>query len=174
MNVIRDRPDYRELAAELSDLGASVVTTEGHLKAAVNELGSERPRLGLNCVGGSSATAVAKTLRYLIVALHAFCFSLSPVVEKPTGADFGSKVFHSHVSRYQGTMVTYGGMSMKPVSVPTSLLIFNDLQLRGFWLSKSRSNNIDEARLARHTLFWQAFDMSRTEGVAKKTIPVPV
>lgn len=32
-------------------------------------------------------------------------------------------------------MVTYGGMSMQPVSVPTSLLIFKDLRLRGFWLS---------------------------------------
>jgi trans-2-enoyl-CoA reductase len=32
-------------------------------------------------------------------------------------------------------MVTYGGMSMQPVSIPTSLLIFKDLQFRGFWLS---------------------------------------
>ena len=34
-----------------------------------------------------------------------------------------------------GTVVTYGGMSMQPVSIPTSLLIFKDLQFRGFWLS---------------------------------------
>lgn len=34
-----------------------------------------------------------------------------------------------------GTMVTYGGMSMQPVTIPTSLLIFKDLRFRGFWLS---------------------------------------
>lgn len=33
-------------------------------------------------------------------------------------------------------MVTYGGMSRKPVAVPTGRLIFNDISLRGFWLSR--------------------------------------
>jgi hypothetical protein len=33
-------------------------------------------------------------------------------------------------------MVTYGGMSRKPVCVPTGRLIFNDVSLRGFWLSR--------------------------------------
>ncbi|KAF5834788.1 hypothetical protein DUNSADRAFT_8429 [Dunaliella salina] len=35
----------------------------------------------------------------------------------------------------RGTHVTYGGMSMQPVNIPTSLLIFKDLNFRGFWLS---------------------------------------
>ncbi|KAK3118173.1 hypothetical protein QOZ80_9BG0695310 [Eleusine coracana subsp. coracana] len=35
-----------------------------------------------------------------------------------------------------GTMVTYGGMSKKPVTIPTSYFIFKDLSLRGFWLQK--------------------------------------
>jgi trans-2-enoyl-CoA reductase len=61
-----------------------------------------RPKLGLNCVGGASSTAVAK--------------SLAP----------GS------------TIVTYGGMSMKPLTIPTSLLIFKDLTCKGFWLSGSQ------------------------------------
>ena len=33
-------------------------------------------------------------------------------------------------------MATYGGMSRKPVCVPTGRLIFNDISLRGFWLSR--------------------------------------
>ncbi|XP_038994834.1 enoyl-[acyl-carrier-protein] reductase, mitochondrial-like [Hibiscus syriacus] len=33
-------------------------------------------------------------------------------------------------------MVTYGGMSKKPITVPTSHFIFKDLSLRGFWLQK--------------------------------------
>lgn len=36
-------------------------------------------------------------------------------------------------------MVTYGGMSMKPVTIPTSLFIFKDLRSRGFWLSADDS-----------------------------------
>ncbi|KAM5583897.1 enoyl-[acyl-carrier-protein] reductase, mitochondrial [Rosa sericea] len=33
-----------------------------------------------------------------------------------------------------GTMVTYGGMSKKPITVSTSYFIFKDVSLRGFWL----------------------------------------
>eukprot|EP01112_Ceratiomyxa_fruticulosa_P013155 TRINITY_DN3679_c0_g1_i1.p1 TRINITY_DN3679_c0_g1~~TRINITY_DN3679_c0_g1_i1.p1 ORF type:complete len:354 (-),score=78.73 TRINITY_DN3679_c0_g1_i1:136-1197(-) len=35
-----------------------------------------------------------------------------------------------------GILVTYGGMSREPVQVPTSALIFRNIQLRGFWLTK--------------------------------------
>lgn len=35
-----------------------------------------------------------------------------------------------------GTMVTYGGMSMKPVKIATPQLIFKNLQLRGYWHSR--------------------------------------
>ncbi|XP_059626713.1 enoyl-[acyl-carrier-protein] reductase, mitochondrial [Cornus florida] len=43
--------------------------------------------------------------------------------------------------RQGGTMVTYGGMSKKPVTVPTSAFIFKDLSLRGFWLQKWMSSD---------------------------------
>lgn len=39
------------------------------------------------------------------------------------------------VHRDGGCVVTYGGMSMQPVSVPTALLIFKDISFKGFWLS---------------------------------------
>ncbi|KAF8402787.1 hypothetical protein HHK36_010878 [Tetracentron sinense] len=42
--------------------------------------------------------------------------------------------------RQGGTMVTYGGMSKKPVTVSTSSFIFKDLVLRGFWLQKWMSS----------------------------------
>lgn len=45
-----------------------------------------------------------------------------------------------------GTMVTYGGMSRKPVTVPTSALIFKDIQLRGFWLTKWLEQHPQEDR----------------------------
>lgn len=50
------------------------------------------------------------------------------------GGDHASLVLK--LLRQGGTMVTYGGMSKKPVSVSTSSFIFKDLSLRGFWLQK--------------------------------------
>lgn len=35
-----------------------------------------------------------------------------------------------------GTMVTYGGMSRKPLIIPTGKLIFNDIKLKGFWMTR--------------------------------------
>ncbi|KAF7286823.1 hypothetical protein GWI33_003880 [Rhynchophorus ferrugineus] len=45
-----------------------------------------------------------------------------------------------------GSMVTYGGMSREPLNIPTSALIFKDLQFRGFWMtrwSKENATSID-------------------------------
>ncbi|PLW16698.1 hypothetical protein PCASD_18471 [Puccinia coronata f. sp. avenae] len=62
-------------------------------------------------------------------------------------------------------LITYGGMSMKPLVVPTSLLIFQDLKLEGFmlttWRMKASRNEyrnmleelvglIDQGHLAEH------------------------
>ena len=35
-----------------------------------------------------------------------------------------------------GTMVTYGAMARQPVKVPNGFLIFKDVRLRGYWLSR--------------------------------------
>ncbi|XP_077213024.1 enoyl-[acyl-carrier-protein] reductase, mitochondrial-like isoform X1 [Tasmannia lanceolata] len=47
-----------------------------------------------------------------------------------------------------GSMVTYGGMSKKPITASTSSFIFKDLSLRGFWLQKwMSSERAKECRL---------------------------
>ncbi|KAG9453859.1 hypothetical protein H6P81_006763 [Aristolochia fimbriata] len=49
--------------------------------------------------------------------------------------------------RQGGTMVTYGGMAKKPVTMSTSSFIFKDLALRGFWLQKwMRTDKAQECR----------------------------
>jgi len=45
-----------------------------------------------------------------------------------------------------GTLVTYGRMSLKPVTLPTSSLIFNDITCKGFWLSRWYEQNGIEGR----------------------------
>ncbi|CAH0694595.1 unnamed protein product [Spodoptera exigua] len=37
--------------------------------------------------------------------------------------------------KHSGCMVTYGGMSKKPVTIPTSAFIFKNVRFRGFWMT---------------------------------------
>lgn len=44
-------------------------------------------------------------------------------------------------------MVTYGGMSREPVTIPTSAFIFKDITFRGFWMTRwTRENKTSEER----------------------------
>ncbi|KFM25638.1 Helicase SKI2W [Auxenochlorella protothecoides] len=65
VSVVRGRGDAAadaELARELEGLGAALVTTPERLKADLAAAGLPPPRLGLDCVGGEVALALAKTL----------------------------------------------------------------------------------------------------------------
>ncbi|KAJ6663722.1 hypothetical protein lerEdw1_009801 [Lerista edwardsae] len=51
--------------------------------------------------------------------------------------------------QHKGTMVTYGGMSKQPVTVPVSAFIFKDVKLRGFWMTqwkRDHAQNQEELR----------------------------
>ena len=43
----------------------------------------------------------------------------------------------------RSTMVTYGGMSKMPLMVPAGPLIFNDIRLTGFWMTRWNEENLD-------------------------------
>lgn len=73
INVVRERPTEEETAKlreELTALGADVVVTESEFLsrewrdqlAEITRQGREKISLGLNCVGGKNATAVARSL----------------------------------------------------------------------------------------------------------------
>lgn len=73
INVIRDRDSVEATEAlkqELYDLGADVVVTDSQFQsrewkdqlAEITRKGREQIGLGLNCVGGKSATAIARSL----------------------------------------------------------------------------------------------------------------
>lgn len=56
------------------------------------------------------------------------------------------------MSKYLGrgaTLVSYGAMSKQPLSLPTSLFIFKDLEARGFWQTKWFENASPQERQAR-------------------------
>ncbi|KAH7445725.1 hypothetical protein KP509_01G021900 [Ceratopteris richardii] len=116
-NIIRERSDFQEVKQRLEGLGASGVFTEN--EAVSKEIGDLKgAKLGLNCVGGSAATAVMKLLGE------------------------------------NGIMVTYGGMSKKPITVSTSAFIFKNIELKGFWLQKWMSHHspMDLARMTDYLL----------------------
>lgn len=116
VNIVRNRPNINELKEFLTKLGATYVLTEEELrKTDIFKSGQiEKPKLGLNCVGGQNALEVMRNLQ--------------------NGSLF----------------VTYGGMSREPVTVATSALIFKDIQVRGFWMtrwSKNPANNIERLEM---------------------------
>lgn len=57
----------------------------------------------------------------------------------------------------KGVHVTYGGMSRQPVTAPTSLLIFKDVQLRGFWMSRWSKENATNPE--RQKMFEEIIDL---------------
>ncbi|EPB91107.1 mitochondrial 2-enoyl thioester reductase [Mucor circinelloides] len=68
INVVRNRPDIDQLVQELTELGATHVVTDESLgsletrKEIKSWYGKNAPLLGLNCVGGKSATEMARYL----------------------------------------------------------------------------------------------------------------
>lgn len=47
------------------------------------------------------------------------------------------------------TLVTYGGMSKQPVTVPTAEFIFRDLTCRGFWMTQWKAENVTGSEFAK-------------------------
>ena len=97
ISVIRERDDPEENKAakdRLIALGADAVLLESEagnrdaVTAVMDGLGGAKPMLGLNCVGGTSATNLVRMLGQ--------------------GA----------------SLVTYGGMSRKPITLATSHVLF--------------------------------------------------
>lgn len=107
VGIVRNRPEIADLKKFLKQLGADEVLTEEEVRSTqiFKEKKYDKPKLGLNCVGGKSSTEM---LRHL--------------------AD-------------KAVMVTYGGMSREPITIPTSALIFKDICFHGFWMTRWTAEN---------------------------------
>ena len=67
-----------------------------------------------------------------------------PLALDSVGGEIGTMMINSLTDN--GVHVTYGGLSLKPVSVRAGGLIFKDVSLRGFWLTRwmMDKKNVDE------------------------------
>ena len=68
--------------------------------------------------------------------------------------------------------MTYGGMSKKPVILPTPLLIFKDISAKGFWLSGDWYQNCEPLQRQEMTEFLVRL-VKEGSLVLKKTRRVP-
>uniref|UniRef100_A0A0A9WK09 Enoyl-[acyl-carrier-protein] reductase, mitochondrial n=1 Tax=Lygus hesperus TaxID=30085 RepID=A0A0A9WK09_LYGHE len=77
-----------------------------------------------------------------------------------------------HLSQ-KGVMVTYGGMSREPVMIPTSLLIFKDVAIKGFWMTRwTRENRNSETRKAMLDELYNLMIDGKLKAPAHKLIPM--
>lgn len=139
INVIRKSPEFDQVKQHLLGLGATLVVSDEQLlqRGCVEVMAQQavpRPRLALNCVGGKSATEIARLLLD------------------------------------SGHIVTYGGMSRKPLTLPTGTLIFQDICAHGFWLTrwyKQRYKCGSDLTSARHVMINEIVELY-DQGVLSK------
>lgn len=73
----------------------------------------------------------------------------------------------------KGVMVTYGGMSREPVMIPTSLLIFKDVAVRGFWMTRwTRENRDSESRKSMLNELFNLMIDGKLKAPAHRLIPL--
>ncbi|XP_012267600.2 enoyl-[acyl-carrier-protein] reductase, mitochondrial [Athalia rosae] len=71
-----------------------------------------------------------------------------------------------------GTMVTYGGMSREPVTVPTSALIFKNVSVKGFWASQWSKEHLEsEERQLMYDELAQLHIAKKLKSPATKLVP---
>lgn len=103
VNIVRDRENIDALKAELKELGADVVLTEEELRAFQDFKKGvlAKPKLALNCVGGSSSTEIARTLDAGGVHVTYGGMSLKPVVASTASLIFKDISFRGFwISRF--------------------------------------------------------------------------
>ncbi|KAF7899878.1 hypothetical protein EAF00_004214 [Botryotinia globosa] len=121
INVIRDRENADETEAmkkELLELGATKVVTESELMDQ-----SFRDQVKEWTSGGREKIRVG----------------LNCVGGQPAGALVKCLSNGGH-------LVTYGGMSKKPLMLPTAALIFKDIKFSGYWVSRWSDSHPDEKK----------------------------
>ncbi|KAJ2797865.1 mitochondrial 2-enoyl thioester reductase, partial [Coemansia guatemalensis] len=118
INIVRDRPNLSELTHELHGLGADIVISDKELTDGSNN----ETRELLKSLGSP-------------IRLGLNCVGGRTTLKMTKFISQG------------GVLVSYGGMSRQPVTMPTSLLLFKDLCARGFWMNRWYSACFTDSRM---------------------------
>lgn len=118
LSVVRNRDNLDELVKELKDLGATqVITDEDN---------------NLREFGATVKSWVKDTSGEIKLALNCVGGKSSAAVARKLNPN--------------GLMLTYGGMSKQPVTLPTSLHIFKNITSAGFWVTALTQNDFNLKR----------------------------
>lgn len=119
ISVVRDRPDFDKLASELKEKehATKVITEEQN---ASKEFGPEIKKW------------VKETGGEIKLAFNSVGGKSSSGVARKLNNN--------------GLMLTYGGMLMQPVTLPTSLHIFKNITSAGFWVTGLTKNDLELKR----------------------------
>lgn len=129
ISVVRDRRDIDQLKQELHDLGSDHVVTEEQI--------------------------ADKSIKTIIADWT--CGKPPKLALNCVGGRSAANVARQVAPG--GQLVTYGGMSKQPVSLPTSLYIFKNVVARGFWLTNWNREN----PRARQRMLLELADMFRSQ-----------
>ncbi|GMM35134.1 enoyl-[acyl-carrier-protein] reductase [Saccharomycopsis crataegensis] len=139
ISVVRDRPNIEEVKQELQALGATHVITE-------EQCGSRQ---------------FLKTIKQWIgngqVKLALNC----------VGGESSSNL--ARKLSPDGFFVTYGGMSKRPVTFPTSLFIFKNLTAKGYWITKNNFKDLDQKKHVVKTVLEYFRDQKLVAATAEET-----
>lgn len=128
-----DLGDFVVQNAANSGVGTAVIQIARHLGLkTVNfvrrpELVAELTELGGDVVVLDNETGVAQA--QALVGPHPLRLALNAV-----GGDSALRLME--ILAPKGTLVTYGAMSRRSLKIPNKYLIFKDLEIRGYWLSR--------------------------------------
>ncbi|CAG8463849.1 110_t:CDS:10 [Diversispora eburnea] len=118
INIIRERPNLQELTNHLKSLGATYVVSDKDIQKKKKD----------------------EFEWYKAIEDKGIVLGLNCVGGK-------NATYMTKLLRDSSLIVTYGGMSRQPLTIPASQLIFKDLKYVGFWISKWNKINSKEKRL---------------------------
>ena len=155
VNVIRDRPGVKALMDSLYEMGASLVVLESRIRDE-----ETAAQIAALMAAGSSGNAVSSSSSAAAKAGIKLAFN---------GVGGKSATNLARLLGDQGQLITYGGMSKEPVTLPTSLFIFKRLEAKGFWLSKwlkerdeqVEANQGDKSLVHRQEMYSELFSLVR-------------
>jgi trans-2-enoyl-CoA reductase len=156
VNVIRDRPGVKALIDTLYEMGASLVVLESEVRD----------------------DETAEKIRALMPkdsSIHSTKSASSSIKLAFNGVGGKSATNLARLLGDQGQIVTYGGMSREPITIPTSLFIFKRLEAKGFWLSKwlkerdEEANRLGKPLVHRQEMYSELFSLAR-KGFLKEPV----
>lgn len=146
-----------------SAVGQCVIQLAKHMGITTINIVRDRPDI-------DQLTVYLKSLGATHVVTDTFAMSrdmqvlLSEFPNKPrlTFNCVGGKIA-TELTRFlapNGVMVTYGGMSKKPVVIPTSALIFKEIRLAGYW--NTQWNKRNSGSVEKDQMYKELCDLMRT------------